>query len=88
MGLAQALRRELVPAETSLQGAADPSPQKKLVTQVVQRRIIGQPIVEIEANKEIKDTHMYLDNERIQIRKKKERPVMCKKSLQFLNSKK
>ena len=30
-----------------------------------------QPIIEIEANKEIMDSHIYLDNERFQIRIKK-----------------
>ena len=34
-------------------------------------RIIGQPIIEIKANKEIVDTHYYLDNERFQIRWKR-----------------
>ena len=37
-------------------------------------RIAGQPII---------DTHIYLDTERFQIWKKKEKPIICKKFLQF-----
>ena len=35
-------------------------------------RMKGQPIIEIEANREIMNTNLYLDRERFQIRMKKE----------------
>ena len=41
-------------------------------------KIIGQPIIEIEANTEVMDTHIYLNTERFQVKRRKERPVMCK----------
>ena len=45
-------------------------------------RII-ETIIQIKVKKEIIDTHIYLDNKRFQIRKKKGRQVMSKKFLQF-----
>ena len=48
-----------------------------------ERRMIGQPIIEIEANKEIMDTHIYLDKEIFQIRRKEEKSIICMKCLQF-----
>ena len=46
-----------------------------------EERIIEQPIIQKE-NHNIMDTHLYLDKEIFQIRKK-EKPVMCKKCLQL-----
>ena len=39
----------------------------------------GKPIIEIKANREIMDTHIYLYNERFHIKRKKERSVICNK---------
>ena len=50
---------------------------------VMQERIIGEPIIEIETNKEIIHNHMYLNN-----KKWKKRPVMFKSCLQFGHLKK
>ena len=50
--------------------------------------MIEELIIELEANKKITDTSIYLDNEKFQIRKKKEKLVMCKKFLQFGHLKK
>ena len=47
-----------------------------------ERKIIGQTI-ETEANNEIIDSHIYLDNARFQIRNK-ETPVVCKNVKIFL----
>ena len=49
-------------------------------------RIISQPIIEIETNKEIMNTYIYLENQRFQIRRKKERPVMCKRCINIQRS--
>ena len=50
-------------------------------------KIKGQPIVEIKANRELLNTHIYLDKEIFQ-RRKKDRSVICKKCLQFGHLKK
>ena len=41
--------------------------------------MIDQPIMEIEANEEVMDIHIYLENEMFQIRKKKRRVWTSKK---------
>ena len=42
--------------------------------------MIDQPIMEIEANEEVMDIHIYLENEMFQIRKKKRRVWTSKKN--------
>ena len=46
-------------------------------------KIRGLPIIELRTDKEVVDTHIAIGGERIEIRKKKERPVLCKGCLQF-----
>ena len=51
-------------------------------------KIEGQPIIEIQTDREIEDTHIGIGEERFEIRKKTEKPMMCKKCLQFGHPKK
>ena len=60
-----------------------------MVTQVIMLRrnrdgeIEGQPIIELQTEREVEDTHIAISGERFELRKKIEIPVMCKKCLQF-----
>ena len=51
-------------------------------------RIIGQPIIEMEANKEVIDTHIYFNKERFQIRRKKRKTIYESKMFSVRTSKK
>ena len=51
-------------------------------------KIEGQPIIELQTDREIEDTHIGIGGERYEIRKKTEKPMMCKKCLQFGHPKK
>ena len=46
-------------------------------------KIEGQPIIELQTDREIKDIHIGIGGERFEIWKKTEKPMMCKKCLQF-----
>ena len=46
-------------------------------------KIRGQPIIELQTDKDVVDTHIAIRGEILEIRKKKKRPVLCKGCLQF-----
>ena len=54
------------------------------VTQVImpnkdhEGKIRGLPIIELRTDKEVVDAHLAIGGERIEIKKKKEKPVLCK----------
>ena len=51
-------------------------------------RLIGPPIIELEFEKDTLDSHIAVVGESIQLKMKKEKPTLCKRSLHFGHLKK
>ena len=52
------------------------------------KRFVGPPIIELEFEKDILDPHTTRQGENIQLRMKKERPILYERCLQFRHPKK